>query len=246
MKKLVVALTAFAAFTAPALAADMAAKAPVRAAPVAYAPSWTGCYIGGGGGYGMYESRHRSSSDWPARAIKLPVDQRWTWLVRHLRAGCDYQFSAATNQFRGWRVRRLQFLEHQGRSPASTALGLASTAVRRRLTGSGRRVAASVGLAIPGPLTYFTRGYTEATSTAPTICSVHVPADRTSLRRRHLQGLVPWAAASSTRLASSPACSGRPISLLAIRRGTIPSSFTATGVLHAASLTRPDVHPHLR
>ena len=53
MKKLVLALSAVAAFSAPALAADMAAKAPMmRAAPVAYAPSWTGCYVGGGGGYG--------------------------------------------------------------------------------------------------------------------------------------------------------------------------------------------------
>jgi outer membrane immunogenic protein len=54
MKKLAIALTAIAAFTAPALAADMAAKAPMRAAPVAYAPSWTGFYIFGGAGGGLW------------------------------------------------------------------------------------------------------------------------------------------------------------------------------------------------
>ena len=54
MKKLVLALSAVAAFSAPALAADMAAKALMRAAPVAYAPSWTGCYVGGGFGYGLW------------------------------------------------------------------------------------------------------------------------------------------------------------------------------------------------
>jgi outer membrane immunogenic protein len=56
MKKLILALSAVAAFSAPALAADMAAKAPMRAAPVAYAPSWTGFYLFGGGGYGLWEA----------------------------------------------------------------------------------------------------------------------------------------------------------------------------------------------
>jgi len=56
MKKLVLALAAVAAFSAPALAADMAAKAPMRPAPVAYAPSWTGFYVFGGGGYGLWEA----------------------------------------------------------------------------------------------------------------------------------------------------------------------------------------------
>ena len=55
MKKLVIALAAAAALTSPAFAADMAAKAPLRAAPVAYAPTWTGCYVGGGGGYGLFD-----------------------------------------------------------------------------------------------------------------------------------------------------------------------------------------------
>ena len=54
MKKLVIALAAVAAFSAPAVAADMAAKAPLHAAPIAYAPSWTGFYIGGGFGYGLW------------------------------------------------------------------------------------------------------------------------------------------------------------------------------------------------
>lgn len=56
MKKLVMALAAVAAFSAPAVAADMAAKAPMRAAPVAYAPSWTGFYIFGGGGGGLWSA----------------------------------------------------------------------------------------------------------------------------------------------------------------------------------------------
>src|SRR3981081_4029323 len=55
MKKLVIALTAVAAFAAPAVAADLPArtyKAPPPPAPVY---NWTGFYIFGGGGYGIFD-----------------------------------------------------------------------------------------------------------------------------------------------------------------------------------------------
>src|SRR3954468_7968131 len=60
MKKVAIALTAVVAFTAPALAADMA-RAPIRApvaAPVAYAQSFTGLWISGGFGYGLMDIQH--------------------------------------------------------------------------------------------------------------------------------------------------------------------------------------------
>ena len=57
MKKLVLALTAVAAFTGSALAADLPArtysKAPVAPAPVA---NWTGFYIFGGAGGGVWDA----------------------------------------------------------------------------------------------------------------------------------------------------------------------------------------------
>src|SRR5664280_1894918 len=56
MKKLVFALTALAAFTGSAMAADLApryTKAPMQM-PVA--PSWTGFYIFGGGGGGIWDA----------------------------------------------------------------------------------------------------------------------------------------------------------------------------------------------
>src|SRR5260370_17446143 len=37
-----------------AMAADMPVKAPIMRAPPPPVFSWTGCYIGGGGGYGMW------------------------------------------------------------------------------------------------------------------------------------------------------------------------------------------------
>jgi outer membrane immunogenic protein len=57
MKRLALALTAVAAFTGSAFAADLPArsysKAPVYAPP---APSWTGFYIFGGGGGGVWDA----------------------------------------------------------------------------------------------------------------------------------------------------------------------------------------------
>jgi outer membrane immunogenic protein len=53
MKKFAIAVTAVAAFTGSAIAADMPVKARYIA-PVATAYNWTGCYVGAGGGYGMY------------------------------------------------------------------------------------------------------------------------------------------------------------------------------------------------
>ena len=56
MKKIALALTALAALTGSASAADLAAR-PYTKAPVAVAPvaDWTGCYVGGGGGDGFCE-----------------------------------------------------------------------------------------------------------------------------------------------------------------------------------------------
>jgi outer membrane immunogenic protein len=57
MKKLVLALTAAAAFTGSASAADLAARPYTKApAPVAPVYNWTGFYIFGGGGGGLWDS----------------------------------------------------------------------------------------------------------------------------------------------------------------------------------------------
>ena len=61
MKKLLVAVAAVAALTGSALAADIPAPAPAYKAPaMVSAPrmSWTGCYVGVGGGYGMWNQEH--------------------------------------------------------------------------------------------------------------------------------------------------------------------------------------------
>jgi outer membrane immunogenic protein len=63
MKKLVVALTAMAAFTGSALAADLGAR-PYTKAPAPMAPvyNWTGFYIFGGGGGGLWNADNNARS----------------------------------------------------------------------------------------------------------------------------------------------------------------------------------------
>ena len=93
MKKLVVALSAIAAFTAPAFAADMATKAPL-AAPVAYAPSFTGCYVGGGGGYGLWNQENTTfdNSFIPRRQVTGETTAGGRGYLATVQGGCDYQF----------------------------------------------------------------------------------------------------------------------------------------------------------
>jgi outer membrane immunogenic protein len=93
MKKLVIALSAIAAFTAPSFAADMAAKAPMRAPAAVY--NWTGFYIFGGGGGGIWDADSNVRTSAPlVPGIAITRDQRlggdgWFGTVG---AGYDVQF----------------------------------------------------------------------------------------------------------------------------------------------------------
>ena len=96
MKKLAIAITAVAAFTGSAIAADMPVKARVDA-PVVRAMSWTGCYVGVGGGYGMYNQDLSASTgsigtgflDTGSDTVTLG-GRGWFGTGQ---VGCDYQFA---------------------------------------------------------------------------------------------------------------------------------------------------------
>jgi outer membrane immunogenic protein len=97
MKKLVLALAAAAAFTGSALAADMAPRTYAKAPMVAPVATWTGCYISGGGGYGIFRANHDErftsfGAGVPAGVINSTVGGDG-WLGTG-GAGCDYQFNS--------------------------------------------------------------------------------------------------------------------------------------------------------
>jgi len=89
MKKLLIATAAVALVTVgTASAADLAYKAPPPPPPP---PSWTGCYVDGGIGYGMWNQDHYIET-YPGL---VPITSSATsggrgWLGR-IGGGCDYQ-----------------------------------------------------------------------------------------------------------------------------------------------------------
>jgi len=95
MKKLLLAILATAAFSGSAYAADLAARPYAKAPPMmAAAPSWTGCYIGAGWGYGMLDD-DRSVSVGGTVLTTTTSSGGKGWLGR-VGGGCDYQFAGAT------------------------------------------------------------------------------------------------------------------------------------------------------
>lgn len=97
MKKLLLSSLATLAVTAgsSAFAADlrMPVKAPMAPPPVV--TSWTGCYLDGGIGYGMYNQDSHSEVTTTNAAIGVPVTNGGRGWLGRLGGGCDYQFGSS-------------------------------------------------------------------------------------------------------------------------------------------------------
>ena len=156
MKKLVVALTAIAAFTAPALAADMAPRYAKAPAPVAPVYNWTGFYIFGGGGGGLWAADQHVQTT--GAGIPLTIDQRqggsgWFGTVG---LGYDWQLTAdmGCRHVRGWPVR-----QHQGH-PSGPGCRLDRNRIKLETSwAAGVRVGYLVA---PNVLSYVNGGYSGA------------------------------------------------------------------------------------
>jgi len=97
MKKLAITLSALAALTGSAFAADMApAPRAYSKAPVVVAPSWTGFYIFGGGGYGMWNADSNPTL-FPAGTPTTALQQRYggSGYFGTVGAGYDWQFNGS-------------------------------------------------------------------------------------------------------------------------------------------------------
>jgi outer membrane immunogenic protein len=160
MKRLVLALTAVAAFAAPAFAADMAArpytKAPMMAAPIT---NWTGCWVGAGAGYGLTNNDSYLRDNITGLTTTTRTTQGARGYLGTVGAGCDYQFNNfviggfADGDWTGIRG------DHTGQSPG--AVGLSATG--RQTLDYAWNVGGRAGYLItPSLLTYFTAGYTQA------------------------------------------------------------------------------------
>jgi outer membrane immunogenic protein len=165
MKKLVLALTALAAFTGSAVAADLPARTYTKAPYVPPAPSWTGFYIFGGGGGGIWAADNGTVTT--ASGIPLGTGQRnggsgWYGTVG---AGYDWQVNQS------WVIGILadgQFGSLRG-NISDTFFGLSGQETLRTSYAAGARVGYLVA---PNVLSYVNAGYSGSEWSGSTLSSV--------------------------------------------------------------------------
>jgi len=166
MKRLFLALTAIAAFTGSAVAADMAVKAPP---PVAPAPvyNWTGFWISGGFGYGFADVDTRvTSATLPLTVFDSGHDLGARGWLGKVGAGADYQFSGWLGSWVIGVFADGSWSDIKGQDSFVCPLGCASLATS--LAGQQKNdwswaVGARLGYVVtPALLTYFNGGWTQS------------------------------------------------------------------------------------
>lgn len=160
MKNVLLALTAVAAMTGSAFAADMAprtyAKAPVAVAP---AVNWTGCYIGAGGGGAMTNSDNNETTTATGVLARPNLTNGARGWFGTVQGGCDYQF-AGTNWVVGG-FADYDFMDVKGDISYDGTVAVMSTGSQKmdQQWAAGARVGY---LVLPQLLTYVSAGYTQA------------------------------------------------------------------------------------
>jgi outer membrane immunogenic protein len=137
-----------------ALAADMKAPAPMlMKAPMAPVYNWTGCYIGGGGGYGMFNQDAVIETDPGHTALSANYTVGGRGWFGTVGAGCDYQVSSniVIGAYGDW-----DFGSIKGQFPDALSVGDES---EKWAWAAGGRIG---WLVTPTVLTYFSGGYTQA------------------------------------------------------------------------------------
>src|ERR1700704_4764022 len=153
MKRILFSVATGVAMVAPALAADL--RAPVMKAPPMPMTSWTGCYLEGGGGYGLWGQNVTSFNSNVQSDTRVNNGGRgWFGTVG---AGCDLQVTGS------WVIGIFgdyDFSDIHGH--ASVPLSGASYAGNEKMR-SAWSVGGRIGYLItPSVLTYFSGGFTEA------------------------------------------------------------------------------------
>ena len=106
MKKLLLAAVALVVLAAgPAVAADLGRKAPAYIPPPAPPPpSFTGCYVNGGAGYGLWNIDHFGNADLGGDELTSPTTSGGRGWFGTVGGGCDYQFGSGSGFWSNWVV----------------------------------------------------------------------------------------------------------------------------------------------
>jgi outer membrane immunogenic protein len=163
MKKLLLAISTVAAFTGSAFAADLARKAPPMAPPPPPPPTFTGCWLGGGVGYGLFDQENTDFDIGTGVQFTDIVDTGGRGWLGRVSGGCDYQFAGFGGPFGGQGFVIGGFADYDwtdihGRVTSNTFEGVGNEKMNNQWA-----VGARVGwVPLPGLLTYFSGGYTQA------------------------------------------------------------------------------------
>jgi len=167
MKRIVLALTAVAALSAPALAADMAPR-PYTKAPVAAVYSWTGFWISGGFGYGLAQYQHSENNiAAPFALISNGQDTGAKGWLGKVGLGYDYQFAGPMGNWVIGGFADADWSNISGQYNINTGGVPGALLTAGQLTGTYRddyswSVGARLGYVVtPNLLTYFNGGYTQ-------------------------------------------------------------------------------------
>ena len=161
MKKMILTVSALAAFTGSALAADMAPRTYAKAAPMPVAvASWTGCYIAGGGGYGLWNQENTAydvTTNPRTQLTGMNTDGGRGYFGT-VGGGCDYQVGLGNWQMVVGAFGDYDFASMKGNETFPSIGAYGQEKLNSQWSVGGR-----VGVLItPSLLTYFSAGYTEA------------------------------------------------------------------------------------
>jgi outer membrane immunogenic protein len=156
MRHLIVAVLSWGLTAGSALAADMATKSPPPPPPPALASSWTGCYVNGGGGYGMWNQDHTTAL--PLAPFPIPtITSGGRGAFGTVGGGCDYQFSAFKSNLVIGAMADFDLMNLHG-TYQDPGTGFGSDENERDAWAIGARIGY---LVTPSLLTYINGGYTE-------------------------------------------------------------------------------------
>jgi outer membrane immunogenic protein len=162
MKKLLLAAVALVALAAgPAVAADLARKAPAYIPPPAPPPpSFTGCYVNGGAGYGLYNIDHFGIESGTTDTSTVTSGGRG-WLGT-VGGGCDYQFSPGSGFWSNWAVGAFadyDFMDLHRNFQSAEFSEFAGEEKQKSAWAVGGRIGY---LVTPNVFTYWNGGYTQS------------------------------------------------------------------------------------
>ncbi len=137
----------------------MASAMPVKAAPAPVARSWTGFYVGVGGGYGMYDLDTQLTSTVTGLATNVPLDQGGRGWLGTAQVGFDYQLAPrwVLGAFVDGDISRIHG-SHTGQNNAQVGLVAGDMSLDRSWAVGGK-----IGYLVdPSLLTFVSGGFTQA------------------------------------------------------------------------------------